>query len=99
MSHADAADAPRPGEGGRGSSGPGDTPAQHGDGRRPGPLGRLVQFLREVWSELRKVVRPTRGELLRYTGVVLVFVVVVMLYVSGLDYVFGRGALLVFGGG
>ena len=50
-------------------------------------------------TELRKVVRPTRSELLTYTSVVLVFVTAVMAFVSVLDYGFGHLVLLVFGGG
>jgi preprotein translocase subunit SecE len=53
-------------------------------------------FLRQVGSELRKVVRPTRNELLTYTWVVLVFVLMVMLFVSVLDYGFGKLVLWVF---
>ncbi|GAA4961488.1 preprotein translocase subunit SecE [Kineococcus glutinatus] len=64
-------------------------------GSRPGP--RL--FLRQVVAELRKVVWPTRSELLSYTGVVLVFVLAMMLLVSGLDYGIGKLVLLVFGSG
>ncbi|PPK97524.1 preprotein translocase subunit SecE [Kineococcus xinjiangensis] len=67
-----------------------DTPA-----RRPG----LGLFLRQVIAELRKVVWPTRSELLSYTGVVLVFVLVMMLLVAGLDYGLGKLVLLVFGSG
>jgi preprotein translocase subunit SecE len=55
-------------------------------------------FLRQVMAELRKVVRPTRNELITYTSVVLVFVLIVMLYVSVLDYWFGRLVLFGFGG-
>ncbi len=55
-------------------------------------------FLRQVIAELRKVVRPTRSELITYTTVVLVFVLVVMLYVSGLDFLFGKLVLWAFGG-
>ena len=47
-------------------------------------------FLRQVMAELKKVVRPTRNELLTYTSVVLVFVLAVMVFVSGLDYGFGQ---------
>jgi preprotein translocase subunit SecE len=50
-------------------------------------------------AELKKVVRPTRNELLTYTTVVLVFVCAVMAYVSVLDYGFGKLVLWVFGGG
>ncbi len=60
--------------------------------------GGLVLFLRQVMAELRKVVRPTRDELLAYTSVVLVFVIAVMLYISVLDFGFGRLVLFVFGG-
>jgi len=56
-------------------------------------------FVRQVVAELRKVVRPTRNELVTYTSVVLVFVLAVMLYVSLLDFGFGHLVLWVFGGG
>lgn len=62
--------------------------------RRGGPL----RFLRQVVAELRKVVRPTRTELITYTSVVLVFVLAVMLYVSALDFGFGQLVLWAFGG-
>lgn len=57
----------------------------------------LLLFLRQVIEELRKVVWPSRRDLLNYTGVVLVFVVVMMLFVSALDYGIGKLVLLVFG--
>ncbi|MEZ0164982.1 preprotein translocase subunit SecE [Kineococcus sp. LSe6-4] len=57
----------------------------------------LVLFLRQVVEELRKVVWPSRRDLLSYTGVVLVFVVAMMLFVSLLDYGIGKLILLVFG--
>lgn len=59
----------------------------------------VLLFLRQVVEELRKVVWPTRRDLLSYTGVVLVFVVVMMLFVSALDYGIGKLVLLVFGSG
>jgi preprotein translocase subunit SecE len=67
--------------------------------RRGGPLARLSLFLRQVVAELKKVVRPTRTELITYTSVVLVFVIAVMVYVSGLDLAFGRLVLWAFGSG
>ncbi|WP_369055907.1 MULTISPECIES: preprotein translocase subunit SecE [Kineococcus] len=57
----------------------------------------VLLFLRQVVEELRKVVWPTRKDLVSYTGVVLVFVSVMMLFVSALDYGIGRLVLLVFG--
>ncbi len=65
---------------------------------RIGPFARLRRFLRQVVSELKKVVRPTRQELLTYTSVVLVFVLAVMIYVSGLDYSFGKLVKWAFAG-
>ena len=64
----------------------------------PGRFARLGLFLRQVVAELKKVVRPTRTELITYTSVVLVFVLVVMLFVSGLDFAFGKLVLWAFGG-
>jgi preprotein translocase subunit SecE len=60
-------------------------------------FSRIALFLRQVMQELRKVVAPTRKELLSYTGVVLVFVIIMMLLVSGMDWVFGWVVVVVFG--
>jgi preprotein translocase subunit SecE len=70
-----------------------------GTSDRRGFFSRLALFLRQVVAELRKVVRPTRNELITYTTVCMVFVAVVMAYVAGLDIAFGKLVLLVFGGG
>jgi len=48
------------------------------------------QFLKEVRQELRKVAWPTRRELVSYTIVVLVTVIVMTSFVFGLDYVFTK---------
>jgi preprotein translocase subunit SecE len=82
----------------RASSG-GATRVSGGPGERQGVFARLALFLRQVVAELKKVVRPTRNELITYTSVVLVFVLVVMLFVSGLDFTFGKLVLWAFGGG
>ena len=66
---------------------------------RRNPLGRVALFIRQVIAELKKVVTPTRKELLSFTAVVLVFVVIMMAIVSGLDAVFGFLAIIVFGDG
>ncbi|TFD85974.1 preprotein translocase subunit SecE [Cryobacterium serini] len=62
-----------------------------------GPFARLSLFIKQVFAELRKVVTPTRKELLSYTGVVLVFVIIMMAIVSAFDWVFGFVVLYVFG--
>jgi len=64
---------------------------------RRGPFAGLIVFLKQVIAELKKVVTPTRKELLSYTGVVLVFVVIMMALVYGLDQVFSFVVIFVFG--
>jgi preprotein translocase subunit SecE len=56
----------------------------------------IRQFLKEVRQELKKVLWPTRRELVTYTIVVLVTVVVLTSYVFGLDVVFSKFVLDVF---
>jgi preprotein translocase subunit SecE len=62
-----------------------------------GFFGRIILFVRQVIAELRKVVTPTRRELVRFTITVLTFVVIMILIVTGLDFLFGTGAVWVFG--
>lgn len=64
---------------------------------RRSPFARMALFVRQVIGELRKVVTPTRRELLSYTGVVLVFVVIMMALVSGLDFGFSALVNFLFG--
>ena len=59
--------------------------------------GRIWRFLLEVVSELRKVIWPTRKDLLTYTAVVVVFVAIIMTIVGFLDLGFAKAVLLVFG--
>lgn len=58
---------------------------------------RLNLFVREVIAELRKVIWPTRRELVGYTIVVIVFVVIMAGIVALMDFLFGRGVLALFG--
>ena len=58
---------------------------------------RIALFIRQVFGELRKVVTPTRQELVKYTLVVLGFVVVMMAIVYGLDLLFTWVVNVVFG--
>lgn len=66
---------------------------------RPRGLGRLTRFVREVVAELRKVIWPTRKELVTYAVVVIIFVAVILAIVGLLDLGFSKAALWVFGGG
>ncbi|MFT3797145.1 preprotein translocase subunit SecE [Microbacterium sp.] len=58
---------------------------------------RVALFIRQVFAELRKVVTPTRQELVKFTAVVLGFVVVMMALVYGLDLLFTWVVQVVFG--
>ena len=53
-----------------------------------------ITFYHQVIAELRKVVWPTRPQVVNYFWVVLVFVLIMMAIVAGLDYGFGK---LMFG--
>lgn len=46
-----------------------------------------VNFLREVREELKKVVWPTRDEVIRLTGVVILVSLLVGLYLGGIDFI------------
>ncbi len=77
-----------------------DVSSEQSDGNarpRKGPLGRLALFIRQVIVELRKVIWPTRKELIAYTTVVIIFVSIIAGIIAGFDYVFTRGVLFVFG--
>jgi preprotein translocase subunit SecE len=65
--------------------------------QKRGPLGRFSLFIRQVLAELRKVVTPTRKELVTFTLVVLVFVVIMMAIVGGLDWLNALVVNFVFG--
>ncbi|MBJ8347937.1 preprotein translocase subunit SecE [Antrihabitans sp. YC2-6] len=58
---------------------------------------RLRKFLREVIAELRKVIWPNRKQMITYTSVVLVFVVFMVAFISGLDVAFIKGVSWLFG--
>jgi preprotein translocase subunit SecE len=55
-----------------------------------------VVFLREVRSELRKVVWPTRKELTTYTTVAVIFIMIMVGIVTGLDYGLTKLVFLIF---
>lgn len=75
----------------------GSTDGKRGKERGPGLVARTTTFVRQVVAELRKVIWPTRKELVTYTSVVLVFVVVMVSIVSAFDFVFTKAVLAVFG--
>ena len=67
--------------------------------RRPAGEGRtsLPLFFRQVIAELRKVIYPTREQLVTYFTVVLVFVIFMIGFVSLLDFGFNSAMFKIFG--
>jgi preprotein translocase subunit SecE len=57
----------------------------------------LVRYIREIVSEMRKVIWPTRQEMITYTTVVVIFVVIVVAFVAFLDIGFAKLVLWMFG--
>lgn len=64
--------------------------------KKRGFFGAIGLFLAQVVQELRKVVSPTRRELINYWLVVLAFVVLVMVIVGLLDGLFGQLSIWTF---
>jgi len=91
--------ATKPKRAGRVDKTPPKSPPRSRTGERPNIFARIRNFIREVISELGKVIWPTRKELLTYTGVVIVFVAIIVTIVGLLDYGFAKAVLYVFGTG
>ena len=74
------------------------SPAGGGRGaKRPGYVDRVRLYNRQVVAELRKVIWPTRKELVTYTVVCLVFVIFMVVIVTSLDYGFTKLIFELFG--
>jgi preprotein translocase subunit SecE len=77
---------------------PAPAPAGGGRGaRRPGMGARITTYNRQVVAELRKVIWPTRNELVTYTIVSVVFVTALVALIALYDFVFTKGVLAIFG--
>ena len=75
---------PAPASGGRG-------------GKKLNYPARVSLFFRQVVSELRKVIWPTRNELVTYTIVSVTFVTAMVAFVGLLDYLFTKLVFALFG--
>ena len=78
-----------------------DSKAVRGPRERSGSEKRtsIPTFYRQVVAELRKVVWPTRDQLVTYFLVVMTFVLVMIAIVASLDLAFGKLVFWVFSGG
>ena len=68
-----------------------DQPEDTGTGR-----ANPVEYLQQVVEELRKVIWPTRSQMVTYTIVVFLFLVFMTALVSGVDFGAGKLVELVF---
>jgi preprotein translocase subunit SecE len=73
------------------------TPTRDGKDSRSGFFARIFRFLKEVVAELRKVIWPTRKQMITYTAVVLVFVAFMVAVIAGLDLALAQGVSALFG--
>lgn len=49
-------------------------------------MKKIVNFFKEVYGELQKVVWPSRKQTIRYTATVIVFSVIVAIILGAADY-------------
>jgi preprotein translocase subunit SecE len=66
-------------------------------GPKKGSRTSPALYFRQVVAELRRVIWPTQRELITYTTVCLIFVLVMVAIVTSLDYGFTKAVLAVFG--
>ncbi|GAA6121955.1 preprotein translocase subunit SecE [Bifidobacterium psychraerophilum] len=64
---------------------------------KPNFFMRIGLFIKQIIDELRKVVTPTRKELLLWSIAVFVFVLLLMLFVTAMDFGLGKLVLWLFG--
>ncbi len=69
--------------------------APRSEARAPARSERVgpAQYVREVNTELRRVNWPTRQEVINYSIVTLLTLLLFMVMVSGFDFVFGEGII------
>ena len=56
---------------------------------KPAVTQRMSRFAREAWVELKKTSWPTSQELQKSTLLVLGAILVVAIWIGGLDFIFG----------
>jgi len=69
-------------------------PVKEKDKKGRGQVDRAKEFFREIRSELRKVVWPTRREAINLTAIVIGVSAAVGLFLGFVDFVFAQGFTL-----
>jgi preprotein translocase subunit SecE len=71
--------------------------AKKSDGPSRNPIMFVVNYLKQVVAELRKVIWPNRKQMVSYTSVVLVFLAFMVALIGGVDLGLAKLVTLVFG--
>ena len=71
---------------------PRPSPSRQATKERIGP----AEYARQVRGELRKVAWPTRAEVVNYSIVVFMALILLTALIFGLDYVFGKAVIFLF---
>jgi len=58
---------------------------------------RIKKFFRDYRSEMKKIVWPTRPQVIQNTGVVLIAIIFIAVVVGLLDLLFGTGVIRLLG--
>ena len=66
-------------------------------GPRRNPIAYVINYLREVIGELRKVIWPNRKQMVTYTMVVLVFLTFMVALIGLVDLGVAKLVMMVFG--
>jgi len=59
-------------------------------------MKKIIQFFQESYAELKKVVWPSRDEVVSSTKIVIVSVVIIAFVLGLMDFIFLRGIDLIF---
>lgn len=57
----------------------------------------MTEFIGESWQELKKVYWPSRKETYAATGVVIIVVILVSIYLAGVDFVLTKAIQAMLG--
>ncbi|OBB01659.1 preprotein translocase subunit SecE [Mycobacteriaceae bacterium 1482268.1] len=66
-------------------------------GPRRNPITYVINYLREVFNELRKVIWPNRKQMVTYTAVVLFFLAFMVTLIGLVDLGVAKVVMMVFG--
>lgn len=65
--------------------------------KKPGFFSRIGRNLRDLRSEMKKVIWPTKKQLVNNTLVVFIFVAICAIFIGLLDFIFSGALQLFFG--